>query len=120
MCPFECAALDDRAIGPEAQNTRVTREWGGAKKQPCNTVKGPTVDDHVVKEIESSSRAYVWSLAPDLLQVIRSQQERSQASVDHLGPSGPSIVHCRLSDRLRPNFSSQSTTVGLSALDRRV
>jgi len=53
MCPFECATLDDRVMGPEVQNTCVTREWGGAKKQPCNTVKGPTVDDHIVKEIKN-------------------------------------------------------------------
>jgi hypothetical protein len=52
MCPFEGTALYDSAMGPEAQNTRVTREGGGAEKQPCDTVKFPTIHDHIVEEIE--------------------------------------------------------------------
>lgn len=52
MCPFEGTVLDDGVMSPEAQNTRVTIEGRGAENLPCNTVKGPTIDDHIVKEIK--------------------------------------------------------------------
>jgi hypothetical protein len=44
--------LDDSVMalmGPEAINTRVTRDCGGAEKQACDTVKSPTIGDHIVK-----------------------------------------------------------------------